>query len=68
MYDKAYFVKMIDSHLGQRIIKELGDNMDVIVRRYQESDYESVNQLLYNTFGYHKEKMSDDRIYEFVLL
>ena len=41
--------------------------MDGIVRNYKDEDYEEVNQLLSQTFGYKKEKLSDERVYEFVL-
>ena len=37
------------------------------VRKYKDTDYEEVSSLLYHTFGYTKEKMSDERVYEFVL-
>ena len=40
--------------------------MDVIVRRYEEDDYEAVNNILENTFGYRKSNMKDDKSFEYV--
>jgi GNAT superfamily N-acetyltransferase len=40
--------------------------MNVQVREYTDEDFESVSELLKNTFGYEKAKLKDDRVYEFV--
>ena len=40
--------------------------MDVVVRKYNENDYESVDKLLFDSFGYKKEKTRHDSVYEFV--
>ncbi|MBR3211394.1 MAG: GNAT family N-acetyltransferase [Bacilli bacterium] len=40
--------------------------MNVIVRKYKEEDFESVDKILFQTFGYHKENIRDSRVYEFV--
>ena len=40
--------------------------MNVIVRKYEDKDFESVNKLLSRTFGYHKENVKDSRVFEFV--
>ncbi len=45
---------------------KMGDNMNIVIRNYEESDYDTVDKILYDTFGYHKEHLSDNRTYEFV--
>ena len=40
--------------------------MNIVVRKYQEDDFAATDQLLFDSFGYHKENMSDSRVYEFV--
>ena len=40
--------------------------MDLIVRKYLDDDYEDVNRLLYETFNYKKEKIKDNKSFEFV--
>ncbi len=40
--------------------------MDIVVRRYNDGDYDAVDKLLFDSFGYHREKVSDARVYEFV--
>ena len=40
--------------------------MDIVVRKYEEGDYEVVEKLIFDSLGYHKEKMFDARVYEFV--
>ncbi len=44
----------------------IGDNMNVIVRKYNDSDFASADKLLFEAFGYHKEMIKDDRVFEFV--
>ena len=44
----------------------MGDNMNIVVRKYNEADYEGANRVLEEAFGYTKEKMTDQRVYEFV--
>lgn len=40
--------------------------MNIIVRKYEDKDYDMADQVLYESLGYHKEKIKDDRVYEFV--
>ena len=40
--------------------------MDIVIRKYKDNDFASADQLLFDTFGYHKEHLSDERVYEFV--
>jgi len=40
--------------------------MDIVVRKYNDADYKAVDKLLFDSFGYHKEKLSDARVYEYV--
>lgn len=40
--------------------------MDIVVRKYNDNDYDSVEKLISESLGYHKEKLSDERVYEFV--
>lgn len=40
--------------------------MNIVVRKYKETDYEGANRVLMEAFGYVKEKISDERVYEFV--
>ena len=40
--------------------------MNIVVRKYKEEDYEGANRLLQEAFGYQKEALSDNRVYEFV--
>ena len=40
--------------------------MDIVVRKYNDVDFEQTDKLLYDTFGYYKEKMKDIKVSEFV--
>ena len=40
--------------------------MDIVVRKYNDADYAMVDKLLFDSFGYHKEKLTDTRVYEYV--
>ena len=40
--------------------------MNVVIRKYNDADYDAVDKLLFDSFGYHKEKLNDIRVYEFV--
>ena len=40
--------------------------MEIIVRKYEDEDYDAVDKVLFESLGYHKEKLSDSRVYEFV--
>ena len=40
--------------------------MEIIVRKYEDTDYEGADKVLFESLSYHKEKLSDDRVYEFV--
>ncbi len=36
--------------------------MNVVVRKYNEKDYNDVDRLLFDIFGYHKENKNDSRV------
>ena len=40
--------------------------MDLIVREYNDEDFEEVNKLLYETFNYSKANIRNDMSHEFV--
>ncbi|MBP5679039.1 MAG: GNAT family N-acetyltransferase [Bacilli bacterium] len=40
--------------------------MDIVVRKYEESDYEGASRLLKEAFDYEKSPISDQRVHEFV--
>lgn len=40
--------------------------MDIVVRKYNDADYFAVDKLLFESFGYHKERIADHRVYEYV--
>ena len=44
----------------------MGDNMDVNVRSYLDTDFNRVNEIILNSFGYERENISDERAHEFV--
>ena len=40
--------------------------MNIIVRKYNDADFEQTDKLLFEAFGYHKEHMRDYKVFEFV--
>lgn len=40
--------------------------MNIVMRKYENSDYDIVDKILFDAFGYHKEHLNDNRVYEFV--
>ena len=40
--------------------------MNIVVRKYDDGDFHLADKILFESLGYHKEKMSDNRVYEFV--
>lgn len=40
--------------------------MGIVIRKYMDTDFASVDQIIFDTFGYHREQKSDERAYEFV--
>lgn len=40
--------------------------MNIVIRKFEDTDFDAVEKILYDTFGYHKEKRSDSRVSEFV--
>ena len=40
--------------------------MNIIVRKYLDTDFNSVDKLLFDTFGYHRKNVKDARAVEFV--
>lgn len=42
--------------------------MGTLVRKYEDLDFEQVNLLIKNSFGYERKNISDSSVYEFVCL
>ena len=40
--------------------------MDIVVRKYNDTDYEGAKKVLKEAFGYEKDNISDVRVHEFV--
>lgn len=44
-----------------------GDNMDIVLRRYSDYYLDAVDKIIFDSFGYHKERVVDNRTIEFVV-
>ena len=40
--------------------------MNIVVRKYRETDFEGASRVLQEAFGYSKENLTDPRVHEFV--
>ena len=40
--------------------------MDFIIRKYKDEDYDAVFNIIFNSLGYKKEKIKNDKSFEFV--
>ncbi len=40
--------------------------MNIVVRKYNDGDFELADKILFESLGYHKENLSDSRVHEFV--